>query len=117
MKKQRPTEEKATAHVSLNDVFTAVGVVGMQIVEHVQFADHSFVDKTLDELVKKFNTQLQVMACACIEYEELFNIVMVELPPNIVGIKTKNPLYVGDVTEPSYDDDGNVIDLGDDFPF
>lgn len=117
MRKKRPTEEAILNKVSLWDVFAAVGIVGMQIVEHIQFADRDYEDKTLDQLAKTLDTQLNVMAATCMEYESLFRLAMTELPPGFAGIKTINPLYHGDVTKPSHDDDGNVSDLGDRLPF
>lgn len=117
MKRKRPVEEQILQHVSVWDVTTSVGIVGMQIVEHVQFADRSYDDPTLDELVKTFETQLNVLANTCTEYETLFRIAMTELPPGYAGMKMKNPLYQGPTEEPSDKSNGSSRKSGDEFPF
>lgn len=110
---KRPTEDKSLRYVSVWDVLLSVGVNIEMLSEFAQYGESAWVDPTTLDLIRTLSTANEMLSACAIDYEGLFKTAQVELPPNIVQVRMKNPLYEGDTTKPTYDDEGDVVDLGD----
>src|ERR1044071_2361152 len=104
MKKRRPNEDDAINMVPAWDVLTSVGVTGMQMVEAIEYGDYEVGFGNLLDLARQMDAALQVLASFSIDNEKLLRLVLVEVPPNIVSIRAKNPLYQKDMGVPPSDE-------------
>lgn len=117
MRKKRPTEEKSINLVSAWDVTAAVGIVAMQIVESVQYAEHSDNWTVLENLAEQLDSAIFMQAAFCMENERLLRLISVEVPPNMAVIRVRNPMYTGRDAKLSPDGDSSTVeDLGE-LPF
>jgi hypothetical protein len=117
MKKKRPTEDAATGHVSIHDILVSVGINIETLIEHLMYAEDQEPSEKVRQMLATLSAGNEMLAASCLEYEQLFKIAMVELPPYIATIRIRNPLYRADMEKPSDGADGLSHDLGDELPF
>jgi hypothetical protein len=117
MKRKRPTEDAIVESISAWEVLASVGICAMQMIESIQYAEHSDDWSVLEDLAHQMDGALVVQAQFCMENERLLKLINVELPPNMVTIRTKNPLFRSHRKESTDDEsDSPPDDLGE-LPF
>lgn len=117
MKKLRPTEEKAIRHASGWEIIGSTAVSAMALIDCIMTTDPNENYEPSQKLARQLEDQLTVLASFCMEYKTLLEMVMAEIPPDMVAIRVKNPMHRPEATEPSDGSEGSVRDGGDYFPF
>jgi hypothetical protein len=103
--------------IELSSLLKSAGISMAQIALDIVATDNYYGHEWQVEVGQRLATLSELMYMAYTRYYELLSVLDLELPDSIVGVVVVNSLYNPDTTNPLYDDDGNVVVLGDDIPF
>ncbi len=117
MKKKRPTEDAAVRHASMIEILASTAISGMKLVDCILATDPNENYEPSQKLARQLQDQIEVLSAAAQEYEELFKMIQVELPPHFAAVRIKNPYYEGNNRPASSNDEKAGSEFNWDDPF
>lgn len=117
MKTKRPTEEATIRHASVMEILASAAISSMKLIACIMATDPNENYEPSQKLAMQLQDQIEVLSAAAQEYEELFKMIQVELPPHFAAIRIKNPYYEGNNRPASSNDEKAGSEFDWDSPF
>lgn len=117
MAKRNARKQKILTQVDLIQAIASAGIWMMKFANEVEDTDISYGENFILDLINGLRLHSLMLHEAHNKLLEMNIDVDINLPDGIGAVETPNPFFRPDTTKPLTDDNGDVVEFGDDLPF